>query len=154
MQNCPSCPAQSCNVCWGWRGGTDYLQGISGMRLPCNLLGGRGKHLIAQHDCEDGGPPCLQRDLCWSKTTAWPWEGLLLCRVMAVVAGNVFPFGACWKTVPVRYVYVYLLFCRSTKAGPGLRLSFAGGLRADVLMSPSEICSHFLQLVALRPHGA
>lgn len=25
---------------------------------------------------------------------------------------------------------------------------------ASVLMSPSEICSHFLQLVALRPHGA
>lgn len=24
----------------------------------------------------------------------------------------------------------------------------------SVLTSPSEICSHFLQLVALRPHGA
>lgn len=68
MQSC-----LSCNAWWGWRGGTDYLRGMSGTRLPCNLL--RGKHLVTQHDCEDGGPPCLQRDLRWSKTTAWPWGG-------------------------------------------------------------------------------
>lgn len=56
-------------------GEEEALQGLSGMRLPCNLLRGRGKHLVAQHDCEDRVPPCLQRGLCWSKTTAWPWGG-------------------------------------------------------------------------------
>lgn len=74
MQSCLSCPSQSCNAWWGWRGGTDYLWGMSGMRLPCNLLRERGKHLVAQHDCKDGSSPCLQRDLCW-KTTTWPWGG-------------------------------------------------------------------------------
>lgn len=70
-------------------------------------------------------------------------EGLLLCRVMAVVAGNVFP--AC-------YVCMFTSFFVEVPKQDWIQGYLLQG--ASRLMSQSEICSYFFQVVALRPNGA
>lgn len=99
----------------------------------------------------------VSRELCIrTKPQHAVEECLLLCRVMTVAARNVLPFGPGWPAtllLPACYivVYVYLLSCRSTKAGPGVQGYLLQG--ASMLLSPSEICFHFLQLLTLRPCG-
>lgn len=51
---------------------------------------------------------------------------LLMCRVMAVIARNAFPFRPVWEAVlllPAHYVvvYAYLLACGSTEVGPAVQ---------------------------------
>lgn len=125
------------------QGGGKVLS-LLGVKLPCKLLRGRRECLV---------PPRLQ-----SRVRAEPQhalgECLLLCRGVAVVAGNVSHLGPGGEAVLLSpacsvVVDVYFLTCRKTKAGGGVQGYLLQG--ASLLLSQSETCSCIRQL--LRPCG-